>query len=222
MSINPLYLRPIKTYVRREGRMTAHQLAGISLYWQKYGLNLEEGKLDFSAVFGNKNPVIIEIGFGMGTSLWQMAAQNPQLNYLGIEVHRPGVGALLADIADLNLANVRVYNADALQVLTQCIPDHSISGFQIFFPDPWPKTRHHKRRLIQEKWVLLVIQKLKMQGFIHLATDIEDYALQMEAVLSKIPGLIQQSAPPRPHTKFETRALKEGRQIFEIAGVVQW
>jgi len=176
--------RTIKSFVRREGRMTPAQKQALDNLWSQYGLELTSNKIDFSSLFNNQFPTILEIGFGMGGSLLTLAQEHPKNNYIGIEVHRPGVGALLANIAVHNLTNIRIYCADAIEVLNQCIPDNSLAEIIILFPDPWPKKRHHKRRLIQPKFIELIHTKLQPNGLLHIATDWENYAEHIEQIIN--------------------------------------
>jgi len=210
--------------VRREGRMTAGQKKAFDALWPQFGLNPDEPLTDIQSPFEKPAPVILEIGFGMGDSLAQQAAAEPQYNYIGIEVHRPGVGHLLALIAANELSNIRIYNADAVEVLNRCIPDASLTKVQIFFPDPWPKKRHHKRRLIQTPIVNLIGQKLMPDGLLHLATDWENYAQHMLEVLEASPlltntatdGLFVERPASRPLTKFETRGQRLGHGVWDL------
>ena len=217
--------RRIRSFVRRDSRITDGQLAAFEKGWPIFGLSLEAGLIDYQQVFGRCAPCYLEIGFGAGNSLAAMAHQDPQQDYLGVEMFKPGIGALLQQIATLALSNIRIYYADAVEVLEKCIPDESLAGIQIFFPDPWRKRRHHKRRLIQDKFVGLMLRKLKPGGTLHLATDWEDYAIQMlrvlsaEKQLSNLAGTAQFAARSlfRPlTTKFETRGVEEGRQTWEL------
>jgi tRNA (guanine-N7-)-methyltransferase len=208
----------IRSYVRRKHRMTPGQARALEEYWPQYGLNVESGWVNCSG------ECMLEIGFGMGYSLLAMAARHPEKSFIGIEVHRPGIGALLLAAAKQGITNIRVFNEDAVIVLKQCITDKSLSKIQIFFPDPWPKKRHKKRRLIQSDFVTLLQQKLKPGGQLHLATDCADYAQQMLAIVEATPGfencagtgqyLSEQNQ--RPMTKFERRALDEGRIIWDL------
>lgn len=223
-TINSNLLRPIRSFVRREGRMTPSQERAFNDLWQCYGLSFESHLFDFDQIFGRKANRVLEIGFGMGQSLAEQALKNPQLDYLGIEVHRPGVGALLAAIEKNNLQNIRIICADAVEVLKHCLPDASLDLIQIFFPDPWPKRRHHKRRLIQADLVKLLHRKLKVGGKLHLATDWQDYAEQMMLVMSdaegweNIAGKNNFSPRPedRPLTKFEKRGEKLGHGVWDL------
>lgn len=218
--------RTIRSFVRREGRMNEQQKLNMERRWQGVGIDLDvdSGVLDFALLFDADQQTVLEIGFGMGASLLQMAQENPQINYLGIEVHRPGVAKLLAGIEAQQLKNVRIICDDAVQVLKRQIKDASLAGVQIYFPDPWPKKRHHKRRLIQAEFIALICQKLKPQGFIHCATDWQEYAEQMLAVLSQEKQLYNPAGDdgysPRPEhrplTKFELRGQRLGHGVWDL------
>lgn len=162
--------RTIKSFVHRAGRMSPRQQLGLEQLMAHYTLP-HETAWDFAQIFAREADTIVEIGFGMGASLLTMALEHPEVNFIGIEVHRPGVGSLAADIHEYQLQNLRIASFDAVELFKQCIPDASLAGIQIFFPDPWPKKRHHKRRLIQPEFVRLLVQKLKSHGFVHCATD---------------------------------------------------
>lgn len=208
----------IKSFVRREGRITPRQR--MALDSTEYLLPTE-GLVSWPTVFGNHAPTFLEIGFGMGQALLAMASRFPERNFVGIEVYRPGAGALLAELKTLKLQNVRVFLQDAARVLPDCIPDNSLQGIQIFFPDPWPKTRHHKRRLIQLPFVRLLMQKLAIRGRIHLATDWEEYALHMRQILAQVPELTDIATHPgdrgdRPMTKYELRGTRLGHGIWDL------
>lgn len=214
--------RRIRSFVIRAGRMTAAQQSGLELLPQK-GLLREHGMLDGEKVFGRKAPIVLEIGFGMGTSLLQMAQAAPEKNFIGIEVHRPGVGKLLHDMTDAGIDNIRVYCDDAVEVLQQCIADDSLDAVQIFFPDPWHKKRHNKRRLIQPEFVQLLHRKLKKEGVLHVATDWQDYAEHIFTVMQAAPNFRncagEDYAPRpeyRPKTKFEQRGERLGHGVWDI------
>lgn len=204
--------------------MTAAQQRAWERHWPHWGLSLEAGPLRAGQVFGRDAPLILEIGFGMGRSLAQMALQAPEKNWLGVEVHRPGVGSLLHRLAGQGSTNVRIYCADAVTVLRQCLADASLDGVQIYFPDPWPKRRHHKRRLIQAGFVALLAQRIKAGGYLHLCTDWEDYAEQMLAVLTAQPAFLNRAGsgrysprpPTRPQTRFERRGLRLGHRVRDL------
>ena len=216
--------RRIRSYVLRTGRMTPGQERAFDENWARWGLEHSDGALDFDACFGRPGQRVLEIGFGMGQSLVEMAAAAPEKNFVGIEVHKPGVGRLLHSMVDANVDNIRVYCHDAVEVLRDCIADASLDTVQIFFPDPWHKKRHHKRRLIQPEFVAHLISKLKPGGLIHLATDWENYAEQMMEVLTAAEGLSNQVGPgefaPRPDcrplTKFEARGERLGHGVWDL------
>jgi len=216
--------RAIRSFVRREGRITDAQRRALEELLPRFGVTPGEATLDFAALFGRDAPVHLEIGFGNGEVLATMAAAHPQNNYLGIEVHRPGVGMLLRRLEAEGLANVRVACSDAREFLEQRIPEGSLSGVYVFFPDPWHKKRHQKRRLVQAAFVALLARKLKPGGWLHLATDWEDYARQMLAVLSAAEGFENaagqnQFAPrpeTRPHTRFERRGQRLGHGVRDL------
>jgi tRNA (guanine-N7-)-methyltransferase len=216
------YLRAIRSFVRREGRLTPGQERAINELYPRYGVELDGG-LDFAALFGRQAPAVLEIGFGNGDSLAEMARMHPERNYLGVEVHRPGVGHVLMRIEREGIENLRVMDADAQEVAKR-IPEQSLAGVQLFFPDPWPKKRHHKRRLVQPEWVRSMRDKLVVGGFLHLATDWENYAEHMLEVLSADPGLRnsagegQYSPRPaeRPPTKFEQRGQRKGHGVWDL------
>lgn len=221
---NPKHLRTIKSFVTREGRMTPGQERALSVVWPDFGIEHGNKTIDPASLFNNLQPVIIEIGFGMGHSLAEMAIEHPDQNFIGIEVHKPGVGTLLKAIESEGIGNIRVMCFDAVEILEKQIADNSIDGFQIFFPDPWHKAKHHKRRLIQAKFVTQLIQKLKPGGFIHLATDWENYAEQMMEVLSEFDelnneygkGQFATSRCGRPITKFERRGERLGHGVWDL------
>lgn len=219
----PTYKR-IKSFVLRQGRMSKGQNAALEKLWKTYGLEPQDKLLNLEEVFGRSTPTYLEIGFGMGTALAQMAEENPENNYLGIEVHRPGVGALCKLIEEKNLTNIRIFNHDAVEILEKMLPLNSLAGAFVFFPDPWHKERHKKRRLIQPNFVKMLADKIQPQGFLHLATDWEDYAEQMLEVLSDADYLTNTSGAgnftPRPDyrplTKFEQRGLNLGHGVWDL------
>lgn len=216
--------RPIRSYVLRSGRMTPGQRRAFEEGWQQWGLEYDPREIELDAIFGRAGPYILEIGFGMGQSLVEMALAEPDSNFIGIEVHKPGVGRLLHSMAEHDVDSIRVYCHDAVEILQNCIPDRSLDSIQIFFPDPWHKKRHNKRRLIQRGFVLQLISKLKPGGLLHLATDWEDYAHQMMEVLSGAEGLSNTcgeghfSPRPkrRPLTKFELRGERLGHGVWDL------
>ena len=218
----PEFHRKIRSFVRREGRFTPGQQRAFDLHWKDFGLDFKQAVIEPEALFGRNAPLILEIGFGNGDSLAAMAEKNPQNNYLGIEVHRPGAGQLLHQIEQRNLDNLRISTHDAVEVLIHQLQDESLQGVQIFFPDPWPKKRHHKRRIIQNEFMTLLAKKLKLGGFVHMATDWENYAEHMLEVMQahtdyKNTAETFISRPEyRPLTKFEQRGLKLGHEIFDL------
>lgn len=216
--------KPIRSFVRREGRMTDGQTRAIEKLWPQFGCSIADGSFNQQTEFKRTAPLIFEIGFGMGHSLLQMAQSEPYHDFVGVEVHRPGVGRLLQDIDEAKINNIKMYAEDAVEVLSQCIADGSLSIVQIYFPDPWHKKRHHKRRLIQPTFVGLIRQKLKVGGVLHLATDWENYAQQMMEVVSanthfkNRAGDQQYSPKPerRPNTKFEKRGERLGHGVWDL------
>lgn len=210
--------------MRRQGRLTEGQSRALEQHWDAYGLTLEQGVLDYAVVFGNGNPVILEIGFGNGASLLQMARQAPQKNFIGVEVHRPGVGKLINDAQQAGVHNLKVFCDDAIEVLARNIADSSLDGVQLFFPDPWHKKRHNKRRIVQPEFAQTIRHKLKTGGYFHMATDWEPYAEHMLEVMSAAHGFANQagagnySPKPdyRPNTKFEQRGERLGHGVWDL------
>lgn len=218
----PNFYREIKTYVLRIGRMTASQEKAYKELSPSYCIPFENKKLNFVDIFGNTNPIVVEIGFGMGDATWQLAKANPDINYLGIEVHKPGVGKLLNEIKRNDLKNIYIIEHDALEVLEFMIADNSVNGFHIFFPDPWPKKRHHKRRMVQRPRTNLMAQKLASGGYLYFVTDILDYAEFALEELTLTEGLknkyngFAEPQPWRMQTKFERKGMAAERQITEL------
>jgi tRNA (guanine-N7-)-methyltransferase len=216
--------RRIKSFVLRTGRMTQGQQNAYDQYWPQFGLQIENGLLDYPAVFGRSAPVVLEIGFGMGKSLVEMAANEADKDFIGIEVHVPGVGKLLHSMEEQNVTNIRAFCHDAVEVLEQCIPDNSLDRVQVYFPDPWHKKKHHKRRLVQAAFVQQLRKKLRVGGVLHLATDWEHYAEQMMEVMSSAEGFKNQAEDYcfaerpefRPITKFEQRGERLGHGVWDI------
>lgn len=214
--------RPIRSYVLRQGRVSNAQARAHHELLPRFGIAFSNQQLDLDRLFGRAAPRILEIGFGMGETTASIAAAHPDVDYLGIEVHTPGVGSLLKLIDARGLSNLRLIQHDAVEVLREMIAPGSLDGAHIFFPDPWPKKRHHKRRLVQTDFITLLASRLKPGGYLHLATDWEEYAEQMLAVLSAEPQLENTAdgyAPRpgyRPQTKFETRGLKLGHGVWDI------
>lgn len=214
--------RPIRSYVLRQGRVTDAQRRAREGLLPRFGIPFARAPLDLGRAFGRAAPKILEIGFGMGDTTARIAAENPGTDYLGVEVHNPGVGSLLKRIAELELGNVRVIQHDAVEVLEHMIAPASLDGVHLFFPDPWPKKRHHKRRLIQSPFVSLLASRMKPGAYLHAATDWEDYARQILEVLTAEPQLVNIAdgfAPRpgyRPLTKFEQRGLKLGHNVWDV------
>jgi len=216
--------RPIRSFVRREGRMTPAQQRAMDELWPVYGLDLEDCPLDPMAVFGRRAPLALEIGFGMGDALLAMATAAPDADFIGVEVHRPGVGSLLNRLRAAGITNVRLFCADAVEVIERCLPAGSLARVCLFFPDPWHKKRHHKRRLVQPPFVERVRDRLAPGGVFHLATDWEDYARHMLEVLSRSEGLRNTAADGRfvprpsyrPETKFERRGMRLGHGVWDL------
>ncbi len=219
---NPLQRR-IRSFVRREGRLTKGQQRALDGLWPSFGLN-PETVLDPDEIFGRSARRTLEIGFGNGDALLKMAQLEPETDFIGIEVHRPGVGKLLLELEKNNLRNVRIFCTDAVSVINDCIPDWSLDRVLIFFPDPWHKQRHHKRRLVQEPFITSVAAKLKPGGTLHLATDWENYAEHMLKVVGNntafrnCAGHGNYSPRPdyRPLTKFEQRGLRLGHGVWDL------
>ncbi|CAH9018733.1 tRNA (guanosine(46)-N7)-methyltransferase TrmB [Candidatus Nitrosacidococcus sp. I8] len=212
----------IRSFVRREGRITVAQKKALEELWSKYGLTLQSDSLELASIFPIQTPIVLEIGFGNGDSLARQALENPAINFLGVEVYRPGIGHLLTQIESLALTNLQLINEDGVKVLTS-LADQSLAGVQIFFSDPWPKKRHHKRRLIQPAFVDLLWHKTIPQGWVHLATDWENYAIHMNMVFEQYAGFspclheeIPKQAPQRPLTKFENRGQNLGHGIWDL------
>ena len=220
-NLNP-HFRSIKTFVLRTGRMTDGQRRNYENFSKKWCIPYSEKKIDFTVLFKNNSPVIIEIGFGMGTATAQIAEDNPDKNYLGIEVFKAGVGKLLGEIEEKKLNNLRIIEHDAIEVLENMINDECVDGFHIFFPDPWQKKRNHKRRLVRRPRTDLLSRKLKKGSYIYMVTDWENYAEDAFEQLSETPNLkskYEKFAPSqswRPTTKFEKKGLKKEHIINEL------
>lgn len=217
--------RPVRSYVRREGRLTPAQKRALENYLPEYEFPESEAAVDLAAIFGRRAPTTLEIGFGNGDALADLAAAHPERNYIGVEVHRPGVGHLLLRLERAGLENVRVANRDGTQVLRNEIPDDSLDEILVCFPDPWPKQKHHKRRLVQTEFALMVSAKLVIGGKLDMATDWAEYAEQMHGILRGTPGMVSlaeegaYSKRPawRPETKYELRGRRRGHEIFDLA-----
>lgn len=223
-STSPLRGRAIRSFVLRQGRVTQAQKRAFTEHWPRFGLDYTGLVRDFDQVFQRHAERVLEIGFGNGEQVEFAAAQEPQRDFIGIEVHGPGVGRLLNALAAADLGNVRIYQHDAVEVLKYEVADAALDEVRIYFPDPWHKTRHHKRRLIQPGFVSLLCDKLKPGGRFHLATDWENYAEQMWDVLDAEPRLHNVAGPrgavPRPlwrrQTHFETRGQKLGHGVWDL------
>ena len=215
--------RPIRSYILRQGRITAAQTKAIQENLKKHAIVFENQLIDFNDAFQNRSgELVLEIGFGMGTSTAEIAKANPNKNYIAIEVHSPGVGNLIKLIQENDIFNLKIIQHDAVEVLNTMIKNDSLDGIHIFFPDPWPKKRHHKRRLIQESFLKLMAQKIKQSGYLHIATDWEDYALWIIDLLDK-ETLLQRTSEDffrkpdyRPLTKYENRGIKLGYKVWDM------
>jgi len=208
--------------VLRQGRISNAQRSACAELLPVYGVAFSPERVDLDKVFGRAAPKILEIGFGMGETTAEIAQQHPECDYLGVEVHTPGVGSLLARIARLGLANVRIVQHDAVEVLQHMIAPGVLDGILVFFPDPWPKKRHHKRRLIQPPFAALLASRMKPGALLHACTDWEDYARQMLEVLAAEPELVNTASgyadrpQTRPQTKFERRGLALGHRVWDL------
>lgn len=217
-------LRRIRSFVRRQGRLTKGQQQALDDFWPVMGVEYQNEALDFARLFGRNAPVVLEIGFGMGASLVTMAQQHPEQNFIGIEVHVPGVGACLGAAQEAGVDNLRVMCHDAVEVLERMIPDGSLAMVQLFFPDPWHKARHNKRRIVQVPFAELVRSKLAVGGVFHMATDWEPYAQHMLEVMSSLAGYRNLSdhndyvprPASRPLTKFEARGQRLGHGVWDL------
>ncbi len=217
-------LRRVRSFVRRQGRLTSRQQQALDDVWPKMGMDYQPELFDMGSLFGREAPVVLEIGFGMGASLVMMASQNPEKNFFGIEVHVPGVGACLASAEDENLSNLRVMCHDAIEVLENMLPEQSLEMVQLFFPDPWHKARHNKRRIVQPEFAQLIRSKLKIGGIFHMATDWQPYAEHMLKVMSEAEGYCNVSEnsdyvprpDSRPVTKFEMRGQRLGHGVWDL------
>lgn len=216
--------REIKSFVRREGRLTPGQQKALDDLWPLWGIDDNDSPLNLVKLFGRDNPKVLEIGFGNGASLIEMAANQPEMDFIGVEVHRPGVGQLLKAIDERNLTNLRVACTDAVALLKNRIGDGALHRLQLYFPDPWHKKRHHKRRIIQPAFVAVLAAKIEAGGSIHMATDWQDYAEQMLQDLSASNDFINLGntdgfiARPdyRPLTKFEQRGHRLGHGVWDL------
>jgi tRNA (guanine-N7-)-methyltransferase len=218
--------RPVRSYVLREGRMTSAQQRALEQQWPRFGVDWIPGRrLNLPVLFGNTNPIFLEIGFGNGEALCELASRNPLRNYLGIEVHRPGVGHLLLQVCEREITNLRVCRHDAVEILANGLAPGSLAGVYLFFPDPWPKQRHQKRRILTPELVRQLARVIRPGGVFHAATDWEPYAQQMLERLTAEPGLFENAAGPgafsprprqRPLTRFEQRGVRLGNQARDL------
>jgi tRNA (guanine-N7-)-methyltransferase len=213
---------PIRSFVLRQGRVSNAQRRAYDTLLPQFGIPYAAQLIDLDRVFDRNAPKVLEIGFGMGETTATIAAQHPENNYLGIEVHTPGVGSLLKTIAEHNLTNVRIIQHDAVEVLRDMIAPDAFDAVHVFFPDPWPKKRHHKRRLLQPEFISLLVERMKAGAYLHVATDWQEYAEQILDAFSREPRLAntaQDYAPRpvyRPQTKFESRGLRLGHGVWDI------
>jgi len=217
--------RPILSYVLRDGRMTSAQKEALEASWPLYGLEFSKTALDLNKIFGRHAPRILEIGSGMGDATVKIADKHRDNDYLAVEVHRPGIGSLMRRIEEDKLSNIRLISHDVVDILKYQLPENSIDCVYIFFPDPWPKKKHHKRRLISASLLPLIKRVLKNHGRLFIATDWEDYAKQIIMLIDNEPNIINlagnnQTAPRprwRPMTKFENRGLNKGHRVYDFA-----
>jgi len=218
------YIRKVRSFVKREGRLTKGQERALNDHWAEMGLNHSDGLINTNALFANDNPVTLEIGFGMGKSLVEMAKAAPEINFIGIEVHKPGVGACIALAVEQDVSNLKVYEHDAIEILADCIANDSLDTVQLFFPDPWHKKKHHKRRIVSAEFVETIRQKLKVGGVFHMATDWENYAECMLEDMQSAQGYKNLSdsndyvprPDSRPLTKFENRGQRLGHGVWDL------
>ncbi len=218
------YIRKVRSFVKREGRLTKGQERALNDHWSAMGLNHSDGLIDIENLFANNNPITLEIGFGMGKSLVEMAKAAPLRNFIGIEVHKPGVGACIALAVEEGVSNLKVYEHDAIEILADCLANNSLNTVQLFFPDPWHKKKHHKRRIVSAEFVETIRQKLKVGGVFHMATDWENYAECMLEDMQSAKGYNNVSATndyvprpdSRPLTKFENRGQRLGHGVWDL------
>ncbi len=219
--------RTIRSFVKRGGRIPPGAKKGLEEAWQAYGIELDSydpntAELDFKTLFSTSQPVVLEIGFGMGHSLLAMAQANPDINYIGVEVHEPGIARVVKTAAELGLSNIKIARVDAVWMLQKVVADQSLLGVQIFFPDPWHKKRHEKRRLINQELISLLTKKLVGHGWIHIATDWVPYAEQVVSLFAANPsfeaitGTASDLQGERPQTKFERRGIRLGHEVRDL------
>jgi len=217
-------LRSVRSFVLRGGRLTEGQKRALAELWPRFGIEESNEQLDLPALFSNQAPVIMEIGFGNGEATWQMASAHPEENYLGVEVHRPGVGHLLLKIEEKGLENIRIACVDAVEFLRINIASASLDGVRVYFPDPWPKKRHHKRRIIQPSFLRLLASRMRPGGILHLATDWEPYAEHMLDAMTGVAEFVNLSDTDgscvkpdwRPETKYELRGERLGHRVNDL------
>lgn len=215
--------RPIRSFVRRAGRMTASQQRALAKLWPHYGLDFEPERLDLDAVFSRQAPRVLEIGFGNGDSLVQLASESPAMDFLGVEVHDPGIGHCMIAAQAAGIENLRIIAHDAIEVLEKQLAPASLARINLYFPDPWPKKRHHKRRIVQPSFLELCASRLEPKACLHIATDWANYAEHIDAVIDQSPLFVcderreHDGGQPlqRPPTKFEQRGLKKGHRIWD-------
>jgi tRNA (guanine-N7-)-methyltransferase len=213
--------RAVRSFVKRGGRIPPGAKKALDEAWQQYGIELDSYNpdtpvLNFAAIFGQSHPVILEIGFGMGHSLLAMAKANPERNYLGVEVHEPGIARVVKEAAEQQLQNIKIARVDAVWMLQEVIPLQSLAGVQIFFPDPWHKKRHEKRRLINPEFISLINSKLSANGWVHIATDWAPYAEQVVKLFAENLAFSPSPSAQRPQTKFERRGLGLGHAVQDL------
>ena len=217
MSKSASLQHPIRSYVLRKGRITKAQQHALQTYWVEFGIETRDCPLELEAIFKRKAATVLEIGFGNGEALATLAETEPDINFIGIEVYPPGIGALLHKIKNKALGNIRIIRADAAAVIPQCFADHCLNKILILFPDPWPKKRHHKRRLIRADFVNTLADKLCPDGVLHLATDSEDYAEEIHTVITESNRYKRLDTPsPLPATKFEQRGQALKHRIYDL------
>ena len=215
-------MRTIKSFVKRRGRITRRQQHAIKNHLLNYQIPYQAAEINFDLYFKRALPIIVEIGFGMGDSLITLAQNQPDKNFIGLEVYDPGIGNIVGHIHSLQLDNLKIMQQDAAEIFKYCFSNCSLNGVQIFFPDPWPKKRHHKRRLLNSAFATLMVEKLQYNGFIHFATDVEEYAKIVLEIFYSIPLLTNSfdgfapEASRRPQTKFEIRGKKLNHAIWDI------
>lgn len=220
----PVARRTIRSFVVRGGRMTEGQQKNYEVNWAQFGLNLADGRINYVTVFGRESDIVIEVGFGMGASLVEMAKNAPEKDFIGIEVHPPGVAKLMMLAKEEGINNLRVYCDDAIEVMANCLPEKTASAFQLFFPDPWHKKKHNKRRIVQPLFAEQVANVLKTGGVFHMATDWQPYAEHMMEVMEEQTlydnaagkGCYHPRPEWRPLTKFEQRGERLGHGVWDL------